>query len=81
MDATTRVVAFIGLNMPDVAGFALAAKFRRRPGLRQARLVALTGDASRADHDAALSAGFDHHLSKPVDMQALAAILASAGQT
>lgn len=63
--------------MPDVDGFALAAEFRRRFGFRRARLVALTADASRADHNAALSACFDHHLFTPVGKQALAAIFAT----
>jgi DNA-binding response OmpR family regulator len=39
----------------------------------------LTGDASENDRVAALAAGFDHHMTKPVDMQALTSILASGG--
>jgi signal transduction histidine kinase len=74
-------VAFIDVNMPDIDGFSLAAELRTRPTLKHLKLVALTGDASENDRVAALAAGFDHHMTKPVDMQALTSILASVGDT
>jgi CheY-like chemotaxis protein len=74
-------VAFIDVNMPDIDGFSLAAELRTRPTLKHLKLVALTGDASENDRLAALAAGFDRHMTKPVDMQALTSILASVGDT
>jgi CheY-like chemotaxis protein len=39
-------------------------------------LVAVTGYGQEQDRRAALEAGFDHHMVKPVDLDRLAAILA-----
>ncbi|MEZ0606082.1 response regulator [Paraburkholderia sp. IW21] len=81
LESFTPDVAFLDVNMPEIDGFTLAAQLRNRPALGHVKFVALTGDASRADREAALAAGFDHHLAKPVDMRALSSILASAGRT
>ncbi|WCM23606.1 response regulator [Paraburkholderia bryophila] len=75
-DASVAIV-LIDVNMPDISGFRLADQIRQRPALRALKLVALTGDASSSDREAALSGGFDYHLAKPVDMAALTSILAS----
>ena len=69
-------VALIDLHMPEIDGYALAAELRSRPVLGQLKLVALTGDVSPGDREAALRQGFDFHLAKPVDMQELTSILA-----
>jgi signal transduction histidine kinase/ActR/RegA family two-component response regulator len=81
LDDFTPDVAFIDVNMPDIDGFSLAAELRTRPALKHLKLVAFTGDASENDRMAALSAGFDRHMAKPVDMQALTSILASVAET
>jgi CheY-like chemotaxis protein len=81
LDDFTPDVAFIDVNMPDMDGFSLAAELRTRPALKHLKLVAFTGDTSESDRVAALSAGFDRHMAKPVDMQALTSILASVGET
>lgn len=81
LDGFTPDVAFVDVNMPHVDGFALAAELRTRPALKHLKLVALTGDSSENDRVAALAAGFDCHLAKPVDMQALTSILATVGET
>jgi CheY-like chemotaxis protein len=81
LDGFTPDVAFIDVHMPHVDGFALAAELRTRPALKHLKLVALTGDVSENDRVAALAAGFDRHMAKPVDMQALTSILATVGQT
>jgi signal transduction histidine kinase/ActR/RegA family two-component response regulator len=77
----TPDVAFIDVNMPHVNGLALAAELRALPALKHLKLVAVTGDASETDRMAALTAGFDHHLAKPVEVAALTSILASIGTT
>jgi CheY-like chemotaxis protein len=41
-------------------------------------LVALTGWGQKQDRERSREAGFDHHLVKPVDVDALQALLASA---
>jgi DNA-binding response OmpR family regulator len=61
--------------MPGESGFALARSLRAREGEHSARLpaIALTGFASREDQAAALEAGFDDHLAKPVELGVLTA--------
>jgi PAS domain S-box-containing protein len=55
------------IAMPDMDGLQLIRKLRRRPGLATVPAIALTGYASQTDAKAAISAGFDLHLSKPID--------------
>ena len=70
-------VALIDIGLPGMDG--LEAARRLRDGLANAvLLVALTGHASEDDRRAALNAGFDDHLAKPVDLDALNRLLADA---
>jgi len=57
-------------------GFELARALRTRPGARQAHLIAVTGYAQEKDRLAALAAGFDDLLAKPVNLDKLDAVLA-----
>lgn len=63
--------------MPGMDGYEVAQKFRQEPNLRNTALIALTGYTREEDTRAARSAGFDHHLAKPVDFEALLRILRS----
>ena len=45
--------------------------------MRSAVLVALTGYGQSEDRRKSLEAGFDHHLTKPVDFEVLKALLQS----
>jgi len=58
---------------------AVARALRRRQG-GELTLVALTGWGQDADRRRASDAGFDHHLTKPVDPQTLNALLAGVGK-
>ncbi|MGL4552662.1 MAG: response regulator, partial [Gemmataceae bacterium] len=67
-------VALIDIGLPGLDGYGVA--FRVRAALGQGvLLVALTGFARPADRERAEKAGFDAHLSKPVEMDALNALL------
>ena len=55
------------LGMPMMDGLQLIRTLRDNPKLRRIPAIALTGYASQKDAEAALAAGFDLHLSKPVD--------------
>lgn len=65
-------VALLDIGMPQMSGHELARQLRSRvePG-RTLRLVALTGFGQPADRERALSAGFDLHLVKPVEIRTL----------
>jgi PAS domain S-box-containing protein len=64
------IVSDIGL--PRIDGYELLARLREMPHLRGVPALALTGYAAQKDAEAALAAGFDAHLPKPVDPAELA---------
>lgn len=61
-----------------VDGFAVAAALRKKPELRDAYLVAVTGYGQLEDRNRTLEAGFDMHLTKPIDGAAIDRVLAVA---
>jgi two-component system CheB/CheR fusion protein len=69
-------VVLCDIGLPGMDGYAVARAFRADEGLRHIPLIALTGYASAEDQKKADAAGFDRHLAKPVDLGALAGILA-----
>ncbi|HEX6185584.1 MAG TPA: PAS domain S-box protein [Pyrinomonadaceae bacterium] len=64
------IVSDIGL--PRIDGYELIARLREFPHLREVPALALTGYAAQRDAEAALAAGFDAHVAKPVDPAELA---------
>jgi signal transduction histidine kinase/DNA-binding response OmpR family regulator len=70
------VVSDIG--MPEMDGYALIRELRARPGELPARVpaIALTAYARSEDVESVLSAGFDLHLAKPVDLKMLLSAVA-----
>ena len=52
--------------MPDEDGYALIRHVREANGGPRLPAIALTAYARKQDADAALTAGYDHHLAKPV---------------
>ena len=68
-------VAILDIGLPRIDGYALASGLRADPATRHARIVALTGYGRACDRERSLSAGFDVHLVKPVDLAGLLALL------
>jgi PAS domain S-box-containing protein len=62
------------IGMPRIDGYELIRRLRMYPQLRTVPAIALTGYASKKDAEAARTAGFDAHLSKPVGPAELAAL-------
>jgi CheY-like chemotaxis protein len=56
-------------------GYELAARLREQPAFRQTPLVALTGYGEEGTRRRAKAAGFDYHLVKPVEPDALSVLL------
>jgi signal transduction histidine kinase/PAS domain-containing protein/ActR/RegA family two-component response regulator len=69
-------VGLFDIGLPGMDGYELARQMRAQPETAGMTLIAVTGYGDRADVAAALAAGFDHHLVKPVDPRRLAATLA-----
>ncbi len=55
------------IGMPEEDGYSLVRKLRALQNGRQTLAIAVTGYVSKSDVDAALQAGFDLHIPKPVD--------------
>lgn len=68
--------ALLDIGLPDTSGYELARSIRALPGGDAIKLVAVTGWGQQSDKEHALAAGFDHHLTKPIDFDALCGILA-----
>jgi two-component system CheB/CheR fusion protein len=62
--------AVLDIGMPGADGYEVAQRLRQDHGARL-RLIALTGWGQEQDLSRALAAGFDHHLTKPADPQAV----------
>jgi len=74
-------VILLDLGLPDRNGFEIAAELRADPSFRDVMLVALTGWGQPEDRRRSSEAGFDHHLVKPVEVDALRNILAVVAQS
>jgi signal transduction histidine kinase len=72
-------IAIVDIGLPGADGYQFARELRERLG-SGVRLIALTGYGTEADRKRAAEAGFDAHLTKPVDLDRLLALIGeSAG--
>jgi PAS domain S-box-containing protein len=69
-------VAFLDIGMPGMDGYDTARAMRRIPGLEDIALVALTGWGAESDRRKSNEAGFDQHLTKPVQLDVVQDLLA-----
>jgi signal transduction histidine kinase len=74
--ATSPELCLLDIGLPDISGYDLARGLRSMAGTAKATLVAVTGYGRREDRDQADAAGFDHYFVKPVDVEALMALIA-----
>lgn len=68
-------IAFLDIGLPVMDGYELAGRLREIAALSGIRLIALTGYGQESDRKKTQAAGFHHHLVKPVDLDALEAIV------
>jgi CheY-like chemotaxis protein len=59
--------AILDIGMPDISGYEVARRIRAEIWGGRMLLVAVTGWGQADDKARARAAGFDHHLTKPVD--------------
>jgi PAS domain S-box-containing protein len=69
-------VAFLDIGMPGMDGYETARAMRGLEGLEDVTLVALTGWGAETDRRKSNEAGFDQHLTKPVQLDVVQDLLA-----
>jgi CheY-like chemotaxis protein len=74
-ETMTPDVIISDLGLPGMDGYEVARQLRARPGFGRVVLVALSGYGREEDKRHALDAGYDHHLVKPPDTDALLQIV------
>ncbi|QIR35536.1 response regulator [Tolypothrix sp. PCC 7910] len=69
-------VVFMDLQMPEMDGLETTRRIRKElPPAAQPRIIAMTAHARPEDRQECLSVGMDDYISKPISLEAIAAIL------
>lgn len=68
-------VVLMDLMMPGIDGFAATAKIRAMAGYGELPIVAVTARAAPGDRELSLQAGMDEHVTKPVEVERLLALI------
>jgi CheY-like chemotaxis protein len=75
MDSFAPEVVLLDIGLPEMDGLEVARRIRARPDGEAVRLIALTGWGQDEDKRRTQEAGFDEHLTKPVDAVSLATLI------
>jgi two-component system CheB/CheR fusion protein len=70
-------VVLCDIGLPGLDGYGVVGELRRNPATAQARMIAVTGYGAEEDRRRSRAAGFDLHLTKPVDPDDLQDALAA----
>ncbi|MGZ3386774.1 MAG: hybrid sensor histidine kinase/response regulator, partial [Isosphaeraceae bacterium] len=68
---------FLDIGLPGMSGYEVASKLRQEECCAKAVIVAISGYGQNEDRRQSKEAGFDHHLIKPLNYDALLALLAA----
>jgi CheY-like chemotaxis protein len=68
-------VVILDIGMPDMTGYEAARRIRVEEWGRPVLLIAMTGWGQAEDKARAKAAGFDHHLTKPIDPSELQSLI------
>jgi signal transduction histidine kinase len=68
-------VVLLDIGMPGTNGYEVAEEIRHSQPGAHIKLIAITGWGQESDKERAFAAGFDHHLTKPVDTRQLSELL------
>ena len=72
---TPRLI-LMDLQLPGMDGLEFTRRLRRDPAWQHVRIVALTAYAMKGDEEKALAAGCDGYITKPIDTERLARLVA-----
>jgi len=76
LDAQLPDALLLDIGMPGMSGYEVARRVRGLYAPVKIKLIALTGWAQSGDKQLARESGFDHHLTKPIDLGELDKLLA-----
>jgi two-component system CheB/CheR fusion protein len=68
-------VGIVDIGMPDLNGHEVARRIRQTDWGKHMVLIAATGWGQESDEREAIEAGFDAHMTKPVDLRKLSAVV------
>jgi PAS domain S-box-containing protein len=68
-------IAVIDIGLPTIDGYEVARQVHAAMGVNAPRMIALTGYGAAHDRTAALEAGFEAHITKPVESAKLLALI------
>jgi signal transduction histidine kinase/CheY-like chemotaxis protein len=68
-------LALLDIGMPEMDGHELCRRLRQLPGYSGKKIIAVTGWGADCDRKASQDAGFDAHLTKPVDWSQIEQVL------
>ncbi len=74
-------IALIDIGLPDMDGFRLTKLLRAKPELGSCRFIAVTGHTSPSAIARSIAAGFEAHVSKPVDVDDLLTVNGLRGES
>ena len=74
-------VVLLDIGLPDMNGYEVARRLRSEAALQRVLVVALTGWGNDDNKRKSQEAGFDFHLTKPVDAAAIETILATVAKS
>jgi len=72
-------VALLDIGMPQMNGYQVARRVRGTEWGAEPMLIAMTGWGQESDKQQAREAGFDRHLTKPIDMDRLMLLIEERG--
>jgi len=74
-------IVLLDIGLPDMSGHQLAQRLRAEPWGADLQLIAITGWGQEDDRRKSLEAGFDQHLTKPVDPEQLISLIVRSNRS
>ena len=72
-------IVLLDIGLPGMDGYEVMRRLRKDDCCRDSLFIAITGYGQEEDLRKAKEAGFDHHMVKPIDYQALMTVIAQSG--
>jgi signal transduction histidine kinase/ActR/RegA family two-component response regulator len=77
VDSWGAEIVLLDIGLPELDGYEVATRIRQRPDSKRIVLIAVTGWGQDSDRRRSREAGFDAHLTKPIENATLQKLLAA----